>query len=186
MDFARPRTTGEPGQMRAFEEQTRKWEAKARALGHPVGNVGGTDQVSYMGLRMPIGAGRLSQTEGGKPAAPLMGRFKENDGGMTAARIHPCNYWQCSSDHAVTFRFTPLGPQKTLQEQCWLVHPDAVAGRDYTVDELTWLWKATTDEDVRIIEHNQRGVNSSAYAPGPYSTVENGVDTFVNWYLAQL
>jgi Rieske 2Fe-2S family protein len=115
-----------------------------------------------------------------------MGRFKESDGGMTAARIHPCNYWQNSCDHAVTFRFTPIGPQKTLQEVCWLVHPDAVAGRDYRVEDLTWMWKATTDEDKRIIDYNQRGVNSSAYVPGPYATIENGVNTFVNWYLAQL
>jgi phenylpropionate dioxygenase-like ring-hydroxylating dioxygenase large terminal subunit len=56
----------------------------------------------------------------------------------------------------------------------WLVHPDAVAGTDYDVDELTWLWRITNDQDLKITEDNQRGVASRAYEPGPYSKAEHG------------
>ena len=43
------------------------------------------------------------------------------------------------------------------------------------------------DEDSRVVEHNQQGICSPAYEPGPYSTLhEDGVIQFVNWYLDRL
>jgi Rieske 2Fe-2S family protein len=31
------------------------------------------------------------------------------------------------------------------------------------------VWDATNDQDRRLAEENQRGINSIAYQPGPYS-----------------
>jgi len=45
------------------------------------------------------------------------------------------------------------------------------------------VWAATNDQDRRIVEENQRGVNSPAFEPGPYSPLhEGGVTQFVEWY----
>ena len=55
-----------------------------------------------------------------------------------------------------------LGPQLTEVEFTWLVHPDAVEGRDYDLERLTWIWKVTTDQDKTIVDDNQSGVNSMA------------------------
>jgi len=68
----------------------------------------------------------------------------------------------------------------------WLVHADAVAGRDYDPARLTWLWQVTSVEDKLIIERNQEGVNSRYYEPGPYSLQEDYTSRFVAWYLAEL
>jgi len=68
----------------------------------------------------------------------------------------------------------------------WLVNPNAVEGRDYQLDRLTWLWRVTTDQDKQIVDDNQAGVNSLAYQPGPYSETETGLTRFTNWYLAQV
>lgn len=48
-----------------------------------------------------------------------------------------------------------------------LVCADAVEGRDYDPDRLTWLWKVTTEEDKKIIEHTARGVRSHHFEPAP-------------------
>lgn len=65
----------------------------------------------------------------------------------------------------------------------WLVHRDAVEGKDYDLQELTTVWQATNAQDQRIVEENQRGVSSPAYEPGPYSTEhEGGVRQFLDWY----
>jgi Rieske 2Fe-2S family protein len=65
----------------------------------------------------------------------------------------------------------------------WLVHKDAVEGVDYELDRLTEVWLATNDEDRRVVEQNQLGINSPAYEPGPYSVLqESGVIQFVDWY----
>jgi stachydrine N-demethylase len=58
---------------------------------------------------------------------------------------------------------------------------------DYDLKRLTEVWIATNDEDRRIVEENQRGINSPAYLPGPYSRAqEGGVNQFVDWYCATM
>ena len=70
---------------------------------------------------------------------------------------------------------------------CWLVHKDAIEGVDYDLKRLTEVWIATNDEDREIVEHNQEGIRSPAFTPGPYSPVEeSGVIQFVEWYLGRM
>ena len=60
---------------------------------------------------------------------------------------------------------------------------EAKEGKDYNLDELTWLWDVTTVADKTIIENNQQGVNSRYYEPGPYTEMEEFTHRFVQWYL---
>jgi Rieske 2Fe-2S family protein len=54
---------------------------------------------------------------------------------------------------------------------------------DYDLARLTEVWRATNDEDRRVCQENQRGVNSPIYAPAPYSTIhEAGTRQFIDWY----
>ena len=65
----------------------------------------------------------------------------------------------------------------------WVVNKDAVEGIDYDLARLTEVWNATNNEDRWLAENNQRGVNSIAYVPGPYSQITEGrVLRFVDWY----
>src|SRR5690606_41910653 len=76
-----------------------------------------------------------------------------------------------------------ISPGETELTTRWLVHKDAVEGRDYDLRRLTEVWTATNDEDRRVVEDNQQGIDSPAYTPGPYSGVqEAGVVQFVDWY----
>jgi Rieske 2Fe-2S family protein len=87
----------------------------------------------------------------------------------------------------ILFRVTPIGPMETEVTTKWLVHKDAVEGRDYDLKRLTEVWIATNDEDREVVENNQRGILSPAYSPGPYSpTHEGGNLQFVDWYASTL
>lgn len=134
--------------------------------------------------RTPLLDGVVSMTMDGKPACKkLMGRITSPD--MGSLRIlHLPNSWNhWMGDHSVVFRVLPLGPQKTLVTTKWLVHKDAVEGVDYDISHMRKVWDATNDQDRVLAEENQRGINSIAYQPGPYSeTFEFGVIDFVNWY----
>ncbi|SDM21385.1 Rieske 2Fe-2S family protein [Franzmannia pantelleriensis] len=134
--------------------------------------------------RTPLLEGTVSMTMDGQPGCrKLMGRLQSPD--MGSLRIlHLPNSWNhFMGDHAVVFRVLPLGPQQTLVTTKWLVNTDAVAGVDYDPDELRKVWDATNDQDRRLAEENQRGINSRAYEPGPYSaTYEFGVIDFIDWY----
>ena len=86
-------------------------------------------------------------------------------------------------DHAVSFQVLPIGPMQTQVRTKWLVHKEAVEGKDYTIEDLTHVWLATNREDQRVVEENQIGIRSPAYEPGPYAPAqEDGVTQFVDWY----
>jgi Rieske 2Fe-2S family protein len=137
--------------------------------------------------RTPLVDGYVSETMDGKQVAPLMGEYREADVGTLRIRTLP-NFWNHSScDHAVSTRLLPAGPQCTAIRVVWLVHADAVEGRDYQLEKLLPFWQLTSEQDWKICERQQRGVNSSAYVPGPYSTYkEFNVDSFVRWYLKKM
>ncbi|MBF8223781.1 aromatic ring-hydroxylating oxygenase subunit alpha [Halomonas sp. 328] len=134
--------------------------------------------------RTPLLDGAVSMTMDGKPACQkLMGRLQSADLGSLRI-LHLPNSWNhFMGDHAIVFRVLPLGPQQTLVTTKWLVHKDAVEGVDYDPAEMRKVWDATNDQDRRLAEENQRGINSQAYQPGPYSeTYEFGVIDFIDWY----
>ncbi|UQG56197.1 aromatic ring-hydroxylating dioxygenase subunit alpha [Marinobacter sp. M3C] len=138
--------------------------------------------------RTPLLEGTVAMTMDGKPACKkLMGRIQNPD--MGSLRIlHLPNSWNhFMGDHAVVFRVLPLGPQETVVTTKWLVHKDAVEGVDYDLTHMRRVWDATNNQDRRLVEENQLGINSRAYQPGPYSeTYEYGVIDFVQWYSEQM
>jgi Rieske 2Fe-2S family protein len=116
-----------------------------------------------------------------------MGDYTDPDVGTLRMRTMP-NFWNHSScDHGVTTRLLPAGPRLTKARVLWLVDQDAVEGRDYSLDDLLPFWQLTSEQDWEICGNQQRGVESSAYRPGPYSRYkEYNVDRFVRWYLKKL
>ncbi|MFO1498949.1 MAG: aromatic ring-hydroxylating dioxygenase subunit alpha [Verrucomicrobiota bacterium] len=143
--------------------------------------------IWYAANRTVLVEGYLSETMDGKVVAPLMGDYPDPDVGTLRMRTLP-NFWNHSScDHAVSTRLLPVGAQLTAIRVWWLVAAHAVEGRDYDLGQLLPFWQLTSEQDWEICERQQRGVNSSAYRPGPYSTYkEYNVDAFVRWYLQQI
>lgn len=144
----------------------------------------GAESVSV--FRSVLSEGVASATEDDKPIARLMGDFKAHDGNSTYFDIGPVSDFLAYADHGVIYRFVPRSAQHTEMEVIWLVHAEAVEGRDYEVERLTWLWRTTSIEDKKIVELNQAGVNSRNFEPGPYSLQESYALRFVDWYLKEL
>jgi len=100
---------------------------------------------------------------------------------------YPSTWNHFLSDHALVFRVTPISPMETEVVTKWLVHKDAVEGRNYDLKRLTEVWLATNAEDKEVVENNQRGIATPAYKVGPYSEIhEAGVAQFGNWYAKTL
>ncbi len=179
--------SGPPGSEEAFQAELDAWNEKAEALGHLTGYWVDPDSKARLrsAERMPIKEGSLSETEDGRPAAPLMSNFKDFDGGCTSLSFNAVSTILAPNDHATLFRFTPRGPTETDMEIIWLVEADAEEGA-YDVEKITWMWHVTTLEDKTIIENNHAGVMSRMYRPGPYSTQEAATVRFVEWYLNQI
>ncbi|NMG44168.1 Rieske 2Fe-2S domain-containing protein [Aromatoleum toluvorans] len=134
--------------------------------------------------RIPLAPNAVSYTMDGKPAVSrrLDQSGVENIGALLYFN-YPSTWNHFLGDHALSFRVLPMGPDQTLLTTKWLVHKNAEAGVDYDIEHLTRVWKATNDQDRRLVEGTQAGVSSPAYVAGPYSdTAENGPCQFDDWY----
>jgi phenylpropionate dioxygenase-like ring-hydroxylating dioxygenase large terminal subunit len=125
----------------------------------------------------------VTGSENGKPVAPLLGSIRDYDGGTTDLNVGPVTFALMYCDYVIIYRFTPLSIDQTECDITWLVNGEAQEGKDYDLDKLTWLWDVTTIADKTIIERNQQGVNSRFYRPGPLSTMEDYLWSFLSWYL---
>ena len=179
----------ERGGLSGYDAAIAAWSERAGARGGLAGYRSWEDTFPdqpHYGRRRPIGNGRHTLTADGGPAAPLMGVFKEYDGGDTVVWLHPLHAFWGANDHVTLFRFTPVHAQLTDVELIWLVREDAREGVDYDVERIAWLWHETTVADTRIINDNQKGVNSRSYHPGPYMEIEAAVKQVTAWYLDQI
>ena len=122
----------------------------------------------------------------GQPVAPLLGKLTDYDGGASDFTFGPFSFLLAYSDHVVGYVFTPVDQNNCKCEIYWLVRNDAEAGKDYQLDELTWLWDITTQADERIIVNNWKGVQSRYYRPGRFSGMERMEARYIEWILQQL
>jgi phenylpropionate dioxygenase-like ring-hydroxylating dioxygenase large terminal subunit len=143
------------------------------------------EEATYC-VRYAMLRGAVTGSPDGQAVAPLMGAFKGYDGGSTFIHVGPASFFLAYPDHGLIYRFIPRTVQRSELEVIWLVRGDAREGVDYGRDRLTWLWKVTSDADKRIIEDNQRGVNSRYYEPGPFSIMESQERRFIEWYLSEI
>lgn len=185
-EYARSHTLKAPEQMERLMAPLQK---RSREIGLPVDELDetgpnapapGTD-VYYR--RYPLYPGYDTGSRDGKPLAPLLGSLTGFDGGATDIQIGALNNFLVYADHVVGYRFVPRGLQETDIELIWMVRGDAEEGRDYSEEELTWLWHVTSLDDERIIRLNQAGVNSHHFRPGPLADMEWGITGFYQGYM---
>ena len=160
-----------------------KHVTRCEAVGAPSGYRIAPDGA-WRFVRMPLLDQAESYTMDGKVAVGKPNSsFPFKDAGALLKFLYPATWNHFLSDHAIVFRVTPIGPMETELTAKWLVHKDAVEGRDYDLKQLTEVWNATNAEDQRVVEGNQRGILSPGYEPGPYSLDhESGVIQFCDWY----
>lgn len=135
-------------------------------------------------VRVPLLGKAVSYTmDGGPSCERLVGDVPIRDAGSLLFFHYPNSWNHFLGDVVMLFSMIPVGPQETAVTTKWFVHKDAVEGTDYDIERLTTVWVQTNAEDRAVVEENQKGINSPAYQPGPYSPVqESGVRQFVDWY----
>jgi Rieske 2Fe-2S family protein len=143
-------------------------------------------EMGYDYSRTAMFDGYLTGSRDGKPLAPLLGDLKDFDGGASDFTLGGFSFLLAYSDHVVGYVFTPVDHLNSRCDIYWYVRGDAEAGRDYDVDELTWLWDITTEADKTIIVNNWKGVRSKYYDPGPFSEMEDLERLWIEWVLQEL
>ncbi|MEE9292071.1 MAG: SRPBCC family protein, partial [Acidobacteriota bacterium] len=162
-------------------------DSKKRATEASQGMGGSADANYYAEYSGELNPGFVTGSLDGKPVAPLLPKFKEWSHCTDIATTgYSTGYWQAYDDHVAVARFTPRGPELTDCEIFWLVHPDAVEGKDYKAERVMALWDITIKEDIWIVENNHLGVQSGAYGAGRYADNERGPANFIKWYMTEV
>jgi Rieske 2Fe-2S family protein len=158
-----------------------RFNARMADLGLPVGPVEGS---WWQAMRFALNDGARSMTADGRPAVSrLMCETGGGDIGSLRWSGEPAGFCHATGDHLFMFSAQPLGPRKTAVVGKWLVHRDAREGVDYDIEDLARLWTVTNLQDRDLVETNQRGVDSPAFRPGPYSQEAEALAIrFVDWY----
>ena len=183
-----------------FKEALRRRETgRDRLMGAASGAMaaGGTSasqQQSY--LTQHWRPGYLTASLDGKHVAPLLPGVKERVHypgvtGRAYTRRQGGSGFSTSGiiildDYAFSYRFTPRDVRLTDVEMVYLVHPDAVEGKDYDVDHMLGLWFNTLREDRWVVENNHTGLCSGWYnrkGGQPYMLTEGGPAAFMRWYM---
>lgn len=165
-----------------LSERQAAWQAQGLA----VDTVEFQPDSSHFAVRYPLRPGVLSYSTDGQAVSVPMGSHAGYDAGVLGLVVLPGFWMDAVSDYIWTMRVTPQAADRTEIELAWLVDPKAVEGRDYTVERLTEFWRITGEQDWKLCENNFRGVESSAYQPGPYAPAELDVAKFVDWYIARM
>jgi Rieske 2Fe-2S family protein len=143
--------------------------------------------TAFLIQRVPLTGPGESMTMDGKAASRrLLADFTEPRLGRLQFHLQPNSWHHFQADHSIHFSVLPISAGKTLVRTTWLVHKDAVEGRDYDLDNLTHVWKTTNEQDKFYVGLTQRGAVSPAYEPGPYAPSEWQVEKFCNWYIGRL
>lgn len=143
-------------------------------------------EIGYGYSRTALFDGYKTGSRDGEPVAPLLGKLTDYDCGASDFSFGAFSFLLAYSDHVVAYVFTPVDKDSSRCDIYWLVRGDAVEGKDYDVDELTWLWDVTTEADKTIIVNNSKGVHSRFYQPGPFSGMEKAERAYVDWLLTEL
>lgn len=171
---------------RILEQRHTEWEA----LGLPSRELDHLDDriTGFRTQRLPLDRGGESETLTGMVASTkLLADFEQRGLGALSFWTQPNSWHHFMSDHIVTFTVLPISAGKTMVRTTWLVHKDAVEGKDYNLKDLTAVWVATNAQDRALVEQSQRGICSDAYEPGPYSPfTEMLVEKFCRWYTGRL
>ncbi|MDB5026672.1 MAG: hypothetical protein JWO66_361 [Candidatus Eremiobacteraeota bacterium] len=87
-------------------------------------------------------------------------------------------------DYAMVHMVRPLAANRTRIACSWLFDPATIAAPGFDPSDAVDFWDLTNRQDWRISELTQLGIESRAYAPGPYANGEGLLAAFDRHYLS--
>lgn len=142
----------------------------------------------FLGGFMAIKQGK-SLTMSGEACARAVGDIKAEDHARVFYySIFPNMLLSMHPDYVMVHQLWPQSPARTLIQCDWFFHPDA-SGSDpsgYNPEDAIEFWDMTNKQDWHVCELSQKGIESRAYQPGPYSPRESVPAAWDREYLRQL
>jgi len=160
----------------------KRWDNKGLAWQEQAFTVSDQCRVA----RYPLAKGYKSITFDGEFASQkLIGPHIETgyDEGTLSLWLNPNAWIHMTSDHIATNWVLPIDAKRCTLYTSWIVHKDAVEGKDYHADHMMDVWRVTNAEDVILCQSMSEGIESDYHRPGPFSPAEKFCTQFSDWYM---
>jgi Rieske 2Fe-2S family protein len=130
----------------------------------------------WMDLRDGMATMSLDGSSHGVPLRGLSGAQLRT---VIYVNIFPNVLLSLHPDYVMTHRMVPLAADRTWIECTWAFAPEAVARPDFDPAYAVEFWDLTNRQDWIACESVQRGLSSRWATPGPLSSQEDAVYSFV-------
>ena len=138
------------------------------------------EEGPILGGPMQMSLADGSMTMSGHICAPIL---QESHGLVHYYTIMPTIFLSIFPDYVVIHQLRPISPTQTQIICEWLFAPDAQADPNFNPQDAIDFWNMTNKQDWHVCELTQKGVQSKAYTPGPYSELESMLAAFDRAYL---
>ncbi len=138
----------------------------------------------FLGGFMRINRGK-SLTMSGDACALLVGSEQEHEK-VFYYSIFPNMLLSMHPDYVMVHQIWPQTPDRTLIHCDWFFHPGAFERRDFKPEDAIEFWDITNKQDWHVCELSQKGIGSTVYQPGPYSSRESIPAAWDREYLGRL
>jgi len=128
----------------------------------------------FTGGFMVINRGHESLTMSGNSCGVTVGELPDEDmNRVYYYAIFPNMLLSLHPDYVMFHTLWPKGTDRTQIFCSWLFHPATLGDPTFDPEDGVEFWDMTNRQDWHICEQSQRGVESRAYVPGPYSKRES-------------
>ncbi|MEX0809670.1 MAG: aromatic ring-hydroxylating dioxygenase subunit alpha [Dongiaceae bacterium] len=119
---------------------------------------------------------------------PVMDGLPDDALGTRYAWIYPSFAFAVTIDCMWAFEIYPEGPSRThvVMNMCF---PEETMARPDFAEKFARYekrWEVSMDEDIVVLEGQQRGMNTGRYIPGRLSHLEPALNSFANWLVARV
>ena len=122
-----------------------------------------------MGFR---GGARTMSMDGQLRRACLPGLSESQRAKVLYYTVFPNLFLSLHPDYLMTHTLWPEAVDRTHVICEWHFHPSEIDKPAFEAEDVVQFWDMTNREDWRISELSQKGIQSRAYVPGPYSSQE--------------
>ncbi len=145
------------------------------------------DEGPILGGPMRLSKGSQSMTIDGRACAAPFGHLDGDEVQLVYYYVmFPSLFLSIMPDYAMIHRLIRRGPRRSTVICEWLFDPEAAGQPDYDPSRAVEFWDMTNRQDWHICEQSQRGIDSRAYEPGPYASLESMLAALDRVYLAAL
>jgi hypothetical protein len=122
------------------------------------------------------------------PFPAIAGLSEQAREGTYFTIIHPTTQFAVAQDSMWWLAVRPLGPDRSVLGIGGCFPRNTVALPDFGRNAAPYYdrWRSVAEEDVRMLELQQAGLQSPFYRPGPLSWRDDQVRKLNDWVLAQL